>query len=57
MKPMIIWCSWYQCVPHITRMVVAIRYVLVFLLLYFFRGSLYILSLLYMYIYESLTLK
>jgi hypothetical protein len=34
-----------------------IRYALVFLLLYLSRGSLYILPLLYMYIYESVALK
>jgi hypothetical protein len=37
--------------------VVSIRYVLVFLLLYFSRGSLYIISLLYMYIYDPLTIR
>jgi hypothetical protein len=35
-----------------SMVVVSIRYVLVFLLLYFSSGSLYIISLLYMYIYD-----
>jgi hypothetical protein len=46
---------------HITQVSVEveviIRYVLVFLLLYFSRGSLYILLLMYKYIYEPLTLR
>jgi hypothetical protein len=40
-----------------SMVVVSIRYVLVFLLLYFSRGSLYIISLLYMYIYDPLTIR
>jgi hypothetical protein len=42
---------------QVTIIVTYIIYVLVFLLLYFSRESLYIVSFLYIYIYESLPLR
>jgi hypothetical protein len=44
-------------IPLAEQMVSIIRYVLVFLLLYFSRGFLYILLPMYMYICESLALR
>jgi hypothetical protein len=42
---------------YITLCVLAIRYVLVFSIIVFFQGSLYILPIMYMYIFRPLTLR
>jgi hypothetical protein len=49
--------SYVCCFFNMFNLCKNVFYVLVFLLLYFFRGSLHILSFLYMYIYEPITLR